>query len=52
MDTPLPVPVTVAAAIAPEHRWTDWPTVTEIIAAVLAPFPLRPRRTGAPEDVR
>ncbi|MFE0257691.1 hypothetical protein [Streptomyces sp. NPDC059010] len=52
MDTPLPLPVTLPAAPAVERRWTDWPTVTELIAAVLASFPPWPRRTDTHKDLR
>lgn len=54
MDTPPPVPVTATPAteFTPVARlWTDWPTVSEILAAVLAPFSPGPRTPHAPEDI-
>lgn len=54
MDTPPPVPMTATPAteFAPAARpWTDWPTVGEILAAVLAPSPPGPRTPHTPEDI-
>ncbi|TJZ59231.1 hypothetical protein FCH28_03830 [Streptomyces piniterrae] len=59
MDIPPPVtgaaaavPVTAAPAteFAAARLWTEWPTVGEIVAVVLAPFRPAPCPPRTPED--
>ncbi|MBP2055635.1 hypothetical protein J2Z21_008651 [Streptomyces griseochromogenes] len=53
MDTPFPVPVTgspTQESGSAAHPWADWPTLTEILAAVLAPRRLAAHGPRTPED--